>query len=217
MESPTNRNRGSVRDAYLSAADVACTALRNADVIAHWNDDSVLAGWSCGLLIAHIARSLLQVEWFLDAEEPSTAGIDAVTYYAALRDTDSPTSSLNVGVRQRSQETADLGATELARLTTASLLALRARLPDEPSDRRLTSFGRPMLLDQYLTTRTIELCVHLDDLAESTGIPIELPLTAIDIANETLVRVARRRHGGIAILRALTRSERDSCAALRVL
>jgi len=170
----------------------------------------VLTGWSCGLLAAHIARSLLQVEWFLDAEEPCVTSIDAVTYYAALRDTDSPSSSLNVGVRQRSQQTADLGANELARLTTASLDALRARLPNESSDRRLTLFGRAMLLDQYLITRTVELCVHLDDLVESTDVSIKLPSTAIDIANETLIRVARRRHGDIAILRALTRSERDS-------
>ncbi len=39
----------------------------------------------------------------------------------------------------------------------------------------------------------------------------------MDLAIEALVDVARVRHGDLAVLRALTRRERDSSEALRVL
>ena len=42
----------------------------------------MLTGWSNGLLAAHLVRSILQVEWFLDGPEPGEPMIDAVEYYA---------------------------------------------------------------------------------------------------------------------------------------
>src|SRR5438309_1811510 len=63
-----------------------------------------------------------------------------------------------------------------------------------------------------------QMTVHADDLAVSVGVePPRLPFLATTIAIETLVAVARHRHGDIAVLRALARRERDDIDALRVL
>ncbi|MDQ3879299.1 MAG: hypothetical protein M3290_13275, partial [Actinomycetota bacterium] len=62
------------------------------------------------------------------------------------------------------------------------------------------------------------LLVHTDDLAVSIGVPTPEPRPeAADAAIANLVSVARRRHGDTAVLRALTRRERDEGNALRVI
>jgi hypothetical protein len=75
-----------------------------------------------------------------------------------------------------------------------------------------------LTLDDYLGTRLVELCVHVDDLAVSGGEPApSLPEGATGRAVEILVDVARLRQGDPGVLRALTRRERDPVEALRVL
>jgi hypothetical protein len=66
-----------------------------------------------------------------------------------------------------------------------------------------------LLLDDMLITRMMELAVHADDLAVSVGLPTpELPGTAMDTVIDLLSRLAVRRHGQTAVLRALSRAER---------
>jgi hypothetical protein len=75
-----------------------------------------------------------------------------------------------------------------------------------------------MTLDEYLRTRVVELVVHADDLATSLGVELAPPRPATcSVAIDVLVGVARIRHGDLAVLRALTRRERDQAQALRVL
>jgi hypothetical protein len=55
----------------------------------------------------------------------------------------------------------------------------------------------------------MELAVHMDDLAVSVGITApELSTTAFDPVLTLLTRLAARRHGQAALLRALARAER---------
>ncbi len=206
-----------VRDTYLVGAR-ALVQLLGAPVLRdQWTAPSVLEGWSCGLVAGHVARSVLQVEWFLDADEPSVPTVTAVDYYAALTGVRDAGSALNTGVRARSEEMAALGWSGLLTETTASLDRLDARLPVEPPTRCVEAFGRPMLLDQYLRTRTVELSIHGDDLALSLGVDGVIPDACIEAAASVLEDVAFRRHGALAVLRALARRERDAAEALRVL
>ena len=73
------------------------------------------------------------------------------------------------------------------------------------------------MLDEYLRTRLVELTVHIDDLAISVDVAPSVPAEAYAAAMDVLVAVGRRRHGDLAVLRALTRRERDQVEALRVL
>jgi hypothetical protein len=65
-------------------------------------------------------------------------------------------------------------------------------------------------------TRMVELVAHTDDLAVSVGLEPPPPdPDAATLVVHCLVDVARRRHGDLAVVRALTRRERDVVDALR--
>jgi len=211
----------SVREAYLLAAEAAQGVVESPDVAVSWDRPSCLPGMNVGELAGHLARSVLQVEWFLDAPIAGGPVTDAVEYYARLIGTDDPESSLNVGVRARSAETAAQGHAAVSRDVAEVLARLATRLVDEPGDRRVGIRHRPgdeMLLDEYLRTRCVELVVHTDDIAISVGRPsTDGSPAATAIAVDLLTAAARRRHGDHAVLTALTRRERDASDAGRVL
>ncbi|GAA1720154.1 hypothetical protein GCM10009809_14860 [Isoptericola hypogeus] len=210
-----------VRPAYLEAAARAAVLLADPRVASAWADGSVLAGMTVGALAGHVARSVLQVEWFLDGPLDDTLeATSGVTYYARITDAADPGSDLNRGVRARSEESAAAGPVAVAGDTAAALDRVRDRLLREPADRRVAILHRPgeeMLLDEYLRTRCVELAVHTDDLALSVGADARAPEAATAVAIDLLVGAGAARHGSLAVLRALTRRERDEVGALRVL
>lgn len=208
-----------VRSAYLAGAEVAAGLIAEPALAERWAQASVLEDMSCGALASHLARSLLQVGWFLDAPEPDGETITAVGYIAPLRDTQDRNAALNQGVMRRAEETAALGPQALAVEVAQVLPVLRERLAAESPVRRIAMLHRPgqaMLLDEYLRTRCMELAVHIDDLALSLDRPAQAPGATTEQAIALLVEAARARHGDLAVLRALTRRERDDVQALRV-
>ncbi|MEU1853056.1 maleylpyruvate isomerase N-terminal domain-containing protein [Streptomyces sp. NPDC019990] len=208
------------REAYLLGAERAVHLLAAEEVARRWGDESVLPGMTVGGLAGHLARSVLQVEWFLDGETVGTEPVSPVRYYARLVGTASPDSALNVGVRARGEETAAAGPAGVAEQAHAAWHRLSQRLGREPADRRVAVLHRPgeeMLLEGYLQTRCVELAVHLEDLALSVGAHCQTPEATLAIAVDVLVAAARDRHGDQAVLHALARRERDTGQALRVL
>jgi hypothetical protein len=209
-----------IRKAYLLGAERAVQLLATEEVARCWGEESVLPGMTVGGLAGHLARSVLQVEWFLDGETAGSEPVSPVRYYARLVGTSLPDSALNVGVRARSEETAAAGPAAVAEQARAAWQRLAQRLGQEPADRRVAILHRPgeeMLLDGYLQTRCVELAVHLDDLVLSVGADGQTPEATLAIAVDVLVAAARDRHGDQAVLHALARRERDSDQALRVL
>jgi len=216
-----------VRPAYLAAAGRAVALLRSPDVGQRWSEPSLLRELTVGALAAHLARSVLLVETYLDEGAPDVQRtLTAQEYYGRLgqlTDFDSP---LNAGVRERSiAGAAAAGATGVAEQAQACLGRLETRLPAEPLDRRMPAVGGAVIgLDEFLRTRLVELAVHSEDLALSVGLPVtdagvaeEGVAEAVAEAVDVMVGAARVRHGDAAVLRALTRRERDDVDALRVL
>ena len=160
-----------MRALYLDTAAVAVHLLGDAAVERAWGGVSVLPDFEVGGLAAHLARSVLQVEWYLDAEIGEAEPITAPEYYAGLLGVTEPDSALNRGVRQRAEEVAAEGHAAVLGRTLAALGRLQARLPAEAGDRRVEALGRVLSLDEYLKTRLVELTVHMDDLALSLGLP----------------------------------------------
>jgi hypothetical protein len=207
-----------IRSAYLDAATAAVDLLGRRELGDKWNDDSVLPEFTIRGLSGHLARSVLQVEWFLDMPEPDADPVTAVQYYAELVGVDDVDSELNTGIRDRGEETAAGGWARLYLDTSNVLDRLRTRLPDVPAERKVLAFGRSLAIDEYLKTRLIELTVHLDDLALSLDDEsFTLPESATTFAIAVLVGVARARNGDLEILRALTRRERARDDVFRVL
>ena len=218
---PTRSLPTSVRQTYLAAAQLVVDLVAHPAVISSWDAPSALPAMSVGELAAHVGRSVLQVEGFLDLQDPHWAEpITAGRYYAVLQGTTDPDSALNVGVRQRAVEVAVHGPDGVRTLVSACRDRLVERLSTEPIDRQLVPHGdRALTLDEYLRTRLVEICVHHHDLA--TSLPdAALPrptAEAVTAAVDVLTAAARERHGDHAVLLALTRREHDSVDALRVL
>lgn len=207
-----------IRSAFLDAAGAAVSLLGRREVGDRWNDESALAELTVRGLSGHLARAVLQVEWFLDMPEPDGPPVTAVQYYGELAGVDDLHSELNTGVRSRGEETAAGGWARLYLDVSNTYDRLGTRLPSVPASRKVLAFGRALTIDEYLKTRLIELAVHLDDLALSIDADdVVVPEAATTYAIAVLVGVARARHGDREVLRALTRRERAAADVLRVL
>ncbi len=206
-----------VRATFVAAAEAAHQLLSKPEVAEHWDELSVLPVFKVSGLAGHLARAIFQVETYLESPTPGLPPIDAATYFAQLGDTSDITSSLNMSVRERGEAAAERGPERLSAVVRLRLETVRSLLATEPEDRRIPVFGGDvMLLDEYLKTRLVELVVHSEDLALSVGAGVGLPIDAVTIATDVMVATARRRHGDMAVLRAMTRRERDTLDATRV-
>ncbi len=216
-----------VRSCYLAAAGVVADLLERPQVRRRWDDPSVLERMTVGDLAAHVARSVLLVAQFLDAPDPgSPAPVTADAYFATFDGLHDLDSDVNVGVRSRSHDAGAAGPEGVAARVRAALEALPGRFEGAPAGRQVEAYaGMPMLLDEFLRTRFVELCVHGEDLELSVGLGpgldatddvADLPDDAVAQAVDVLVAACRRRHGDAAVLRALARRERDGVDALRL-
>jgi hypothetical protein len=224
---PTAGTLSAVRALYLATAGVAADLLERREVRDRWDDASVLDRMTVGDLAGHLGRSVTLVEDFLDAPEPAPGeGVDAARYFAGVDGLTEADSAVNAGIRTRSQEAAAGGPDAVAVRVRSCLDGLAARLADVPAQRRVVAFGgRTITLDEFLRTRLVELCLHVEDLELSVGLGpgvdavddvADLPYDAVADAVAVLVAAARARHGDAAVLRALARRERDAVHALRV-
>lgn len=210
-----------IRTLFCEAIEATSSLVAEPVLKDRFEEPSALAEFSVRGLTGHLRRAMTSVEGYLDQPAPVAGGvISAAEYYASVipddRDLDS---DFNRAIRQRGLEAATGTPDEFALEWTKTATGLIARLRQEPGDRVVQVYGGLVLtLDEYLVTRLVEMVVHADDLAASLGIaPPPLPLAATGLVIDTLVSVARIRHGDAATVRALTRRERDAVDALRVL
>ncbi len=201
-----------VRATYLEAAGDAVDLLARPDVAGRWHEASALAQLDVAGLAGHLARAVIQVESILDKAPPSADAelYDAVGYYLSIEGLFDADSATNEDIRLRGIEMAAEGHAALVERTRDVLDRLKIRLPAEPAARTVEAMDHPMLLDEYLRTRLVELAVHVDDLEVS--IDADAPIPAADAAIDVLVQVAVARIGTTSALRALARRERASRA-----
>ena len=207
-----------VRTAFLDCAAQSLELVSLPVVAERWEGASALEHFSIRGLAGHLVRATGSVEAYLDRPEPSGPAISAARYYAAAVDSTDIGSELHVAVRAKGEAEAAEGHVALVAKLEALTERLRGRLEIEPPRRLVRVFKDLVLsLDDYLVTRLVEQLVHCDDLAVSVEIQTPPPpRSAIEIAFDNLVDVARVRHGDLAVLRAFARRERDSVEALRI-
>jgi uncharacterized protein (TIGR03083 family) len=201
-----------IRDDYLTAARSAADLLRAPAVTAAWQRPSALPEFSVSGLAGHLAYQVLVIARILAEPVPAEPLIPLLEHYgragwvgAGLDE------EINVRIREGGEAEATGGAEALvARVDTAveALTGNLATVDDRPV--RIPFWGPwSLTLDDMLITRMMELAVHSDDLAVSVGVVTpELPASAIDTVVDLLSRLSVRRHGPVAVLRALSRAER---------
>jgi hypothetical protein len=200
---------GVIREEFVAAARVAAALLGHPAVADGWAEQSALAEFGVGGLAGHLGYQVICVPEILATPPATEEVVDVVTHFqrvpwigADVHD------EFNVRVRDGGEKLAAAGPAALVRRVEQALprLDALADAPDRPA--RMPSWGPwAVSLDDLVLTRLIEVVVHVDDLAASVGVPTpELP--GIDTVVATLAKVAARRHGPVAVLRGLARSER---------
>ncbi|TYC01642.1 hypothetical protein FXF53_11290 [Micromonospora sp. WP24] len=201
-----------IRTAYLTAARSAVRLLADPAVAERWDQPSALAEFGVAGLAGHLASQVFQVEAVLAEPVPAGDPIGLLDHYArgswigASVDDD-----VNVGIRRVGEGLAQEGPQALAARTAEAVQRLTEALTRQPAGRVVHLARGPwsLTLDDFLTTRLMEIAVHSDDLAVSVGVATsELPVDVFEPVLSLLARLAVRRHGQSAVLRALARAER---------
>jgi hypothetical protein len=199
-------------DDFLAAARAAAALLHSPAVSAAWERPSALPEFRVSGLAGHLAYQVLALPEALAGPVPDEPVIPLLGHYDRAAWVGAPLDAdINVGLREGGERLAADGPEALADRVDAAVAGLAAVLPavgDRPV--RMPVWGPwSLMLHDLLTTRLMELAVHADDLAVSVGLPTpELPASAVETVVDLLSRLAVRRHGPVAVLRALSRAER---------
>jgi hypothetical protein len=203
-----------IREAFLDALPLAVGLLAEPAVAAAWDEPSALKDFPVRGLAGHTFWQELALPGLLADPLPAQPVIPLREYYLdrviwldAGADGD-----VSVRIRKGGEATAADGhAALLARVRDAAG-RLAAEFPGLPAVRpvHIPSWGDWSLeLDDFLLTRLLELVVHADDVAVSTGLPTPaFPEHVTVPAIELLTRLAVRRHGTTGVIRGLARAER---------
>jgi hypothetical protein len=200
------------RDQYLLAARTALALLEEGAVAKAWTEPSALAGFTVGGLAAHLAQQLTSITAALAADHAGKEIVGLFEHYdrAAWLAADVD-NEYNTGIRNGGEQAADAGPGAVIDQARSALAALEAALPgmDGTEISGNTRWPYAVRLDDLLRTRIMEIVVHGDDLAHSVG--IDTPVfdqDVFDTAAWMLARLAAKRHGQAALVRALARAER---------
>ncbi|MFK8906033.1 maleylpyruvate isomerase N-terminal domain-containing protein [Streptomyces sp. YS-3] len=202
----------SPRHDFLALAGSVPGLLRDPAVAAAWSGPSALAEFTVAGLAGHLAYQVLSIPPALADPVPAEQVVPLLGHYervewigAELDD------EISVRIRRGGESAAADGAKVLADRVAAAVADLTVTLASvENRPVRIPLWGPwSLLLDDFLTTRTMEIAVHGDDLAVSAGIPTPpWAPSAVEGVVDLLARLAVRRHGPTAVLRALSRAER---------
>jgi len=196
--------------AYCDAIGSALDLLSAPEVELMWEKPSVLEGMTVGELAAHLAQTITRVPETLALPPTALVMGGAERFLHTGWATTDASSEANTAIRDRARGQAAVGAQAVVQSVRAGATTLADLLPAQSEDRLVVmSDGVSLDLDDYITTRLLELVVHCDDLAQSVGLPTpDLPAAAIHAVIELLVKASIARHGWTAVLRALSRQER---------
>jgi hypothetical protein len=193
---------------FLAGANVVVEALGDRLVMERWDGPSVLEDQRVSGVAGHLARGgVWVVADYLEKGVPDRP-VDyesPAAYFAAV--VTSANDETHRAVRARAADVASVGQTELLTTLRARISGLEAALGAlSPTTRIEVIGGGVMHLGDYLATRIVEQCVHLDDLARSVGRqPWLLPDDHREVAISVGIEIAERLHGKDAVLRALYR------------
>jgi hypothetical protein len=201
------------RQLYLDVASAAASLLAAPEVEAAWDKPSALAKMSVRGLAGHLAGQVFFIPQMVTSPVPEGYEVIGIhEYYARVAWIGSDIDDdFNTRIRSSGEEDAADGPAALAASVAATVADLRSMLPSAESRpvRRPTWDGFAISLDDFITSRMLELVVHSDDLAYSVGIATPVfPAPAVETVVDLLTRIAVRRHGAVDVMRALSRSER---------
>jgi len=201
-------------ETFLSAARIAADLATRPEVADRWTDESACAGMTVGGLAHHLVAQAVNTLRLLSAPPEADAPIPVLEHYdRAAWVHSSLDAEVNVGIREGSNEDAAGGPDALRALvgTTLAELPGALRAPRDPETVHIPWQGWSLTTHDWVVTRLMEMVVHADDLAASIGVDTPaFPEEVVAPVLGLLSGVAARRHGQVAVVRALSRPQRAS-------
>jgi hypothetical protein len=200
-----------IRALVVEAVEAAAELMARPLTVQQWEQPSALEGMTVGALSAHLVRAAGATIAYLDRtppeRQPEEDLLTPITYFHAALD-----SPIHDQIKEVSASESRIGHQATLEKCRQLAAEMKTRFATEPVDRLVGALGgRLLTLDDFCRTRLIEVLLHLDDLAVSTGEPRPAtdPLGQA-IVIEILIGIARHRHGDWDVLYALARAERST-------
>lgn len=159
-----------VRDAFAAECRTITGTLASVPPDA-W-DRPALGQWTLHELVAHLFRAVTRVEAYLDAPVAAAEGSSPMPDRISYFQMDLSGQAGAIAERARQDAAAldrNTAAVEFDRASRACDTRVRAL----PPGRVTASLRGPMLLDEYLATRVLELVVHHMDVRAALDLPPE--------------------------------------------
>jgi uncharacterized protein (TIGR03083 family) len=163
-------------------------------------DGPGLGEWTVRDLVGHTSRSLITVVEYLARPVTEEVVPSAAAYFDVITAGGFDPAAVTARGRQAGR---DLGADPAARFRALVDEAVRVAEGTDP-DLVVHTIAGGMRVSAYLPTRTFELCVHGLDIAAATGVPLELPASAVGEACTLAAVSAAQRGLGPELLLAMT-------------
>ncbi|WP_460498789.1 maleylpyruvate isomerase N-terminal domain-containing protein, partial [Glycomyces tarimensis] len=202
-----------IRKQYLTGAQTALDLLADPAVAQGWERASALTGFTVGGLAAHLGAQIVSGREALDTDATGKEVVGVLEHFerAAWLGADID-SDYNSAIRNGGERAAAAGPATVHAEAKEALRVLHERLPSLGDDAIGGTARWPYAtgFDDFLITRMLELVVHADDLAYSVGLGTPVfDADVFDTAVWVLTRLSARRHGQVAVVRALARAERS--------
>ncbi|MDA1360142.1 maleylpyruvate isomerase N-terminal domain-containing protein [Glycomyces luteolus] len=133
-----------------------------------WTAPTRCTPWDAAALAAHITMTLARLCPMLDAPEPPEAAVDAAGYYRPDERFSPDVNEIRI---DSAAEAAAAGGPAVAARFHATRRTLERCANEAPGRRVTTRHGDPMTLEDFLTTRVVEVAVHGIDLADALDRP----------------------------------------------
>lgn len=203
------------RTLVISAVDRVTELVARPQIERSWDEGSSCEGMTVAGLARHLIAQAEHVDTLLQPGAPTRPDAEVLAvadHYArsawAHADLDDP---VNTSLRDRTNTQGTAGY----HAAVETLADARSRLPEVIAGAPELTFlpwqGWSLTTDDFLVTRLMEVVVHSDDLAVSVGLPT--PAFGADVLDPVLRLLSIlsvRRHGEVALVRALTRPQRAS-------
>jgi hypothetical protein len=165
-------------------------------------DGQGLGEWDLRSLVGHASRSLITVSGYLQTPAEHEDIATPQEYYARIADYMSNAGAGAIIERGR-QAGRDLGD-DPVRTIDELIERVMGELETAGDPLIAVIGGLGLRLNTYLPTRVFELAVHGLDIAQATGLSLDLPADVIDEATVLAARIALLTGRGEELLMALT-------------
>lgn len=200
------------RAGFATACDTAVKLARDPAVAAAWDAESACAGMTVGGLTHHLLGQVRSTSALLANPPTSDTPISLLDHYARADWVASDhADGANAEIRDDGNHAAAAGPAAVLDEIPPLLERLPGLLaaPRSPDTVFVPWQGWALSTDDFLSTRSMELVVHADDLAASVDLSTPMfPEPVALHAAALLAGVAMRRHGQAPVVRALSRPQR---------